>query len=98
MLVKELWRGNERVFACKISKQMFGEKNTAAAKPPTAALQCACEIIRDQTRNGVPAGTSIRQRRKLYRTRRQTASTAPQVLRQHRRSKKCRSVFNVRDE
>ena len=26
MLVKELWRGDERVFACKISKQMFGER------------------------------------------------------------------------
>ena len=69
MLVKELWRGDERVFACKISKQMFGEKqygNREAAR--RAALKCACGIIQEQRRNGVPAATSIRERRKLYRS------------------------------
>ena len=67
MLVKELWRGNERVFACKISRKLFGENEFGSREAARqAALHCACEIIKTQTRNGVPAGTSIRQRRKLY--------------------------------
>lgn len=68
MLVKELWRGDEKVFACKISRELFGEKQFGTREAARrAALHCACGIIQEQRRNGVPAGTSIRQRRKLYR-------------------------------
>jgi len=67
MLVKELWRGDEKVFACKISKQMFGEKEFGSREAARrAALRCACGIIQEQRRNGVPAGASVRQRRKIY--------------------------------
>ena len=69
MLVKELWLGCEKVYACKISKQVFSEeKHGSREAARRAALHCVCEIIRDQTRNGVPARTSVRQRRKLYQT------------------------------
>jgi hypothetical protein len=67
MLVKELWLGSERAYACKISKQVFSETqcgNREAAR--RTALHHACQIIRDQTRNGVPGSTSLRERRKLY--------------------------------
>ena len=69
MLVKELWRGDERVFACKISKQVFGEKEFGSREAARrAALRCVCGIIREQRRNGVPANASVRQRRKIYRS------------------------------
>ena len=69
MLVKELWRGDEKVFACKISKQMFGEKEFGSREAARrAALKCACGIIQEQRRNGVPANASVRQRRKIYRS------------------------------
>ena len=68
MLVKELWRGVEKVFACKISKKLFGEEEFGSREAARrAALRCACGIIREQRRNGVPAAASIRERRKLYR-------------------------------
>jgi len=77
MLIRELWRGDEEAFACKISKRIFGEKQFGSREAARrAALHCACEIIRQQLRNGVPAGTSIRQRQKLYRN--------PEAIRLHR--------------
>jgi hypothetical protein len=67
MLVKELWLGNERAYTCKISKRGFAASKYGSGEAARrAALKCVCEIIRDQSKNGVPAGTSIRQRRKLY--------------------------------
>ena len=67
MLVKELWRGDEKVFACKISRKLFGEREFGSREAARrAALRCACGIIQEQRRNGVPAATSIRERRKLY--------------------------------
>jgi hypothetical protein len=69
MLIKELWLGPEKAYACRISKQAFGADEYGGSEAARrAALHCACEIVREQTRNGVPAGTSIRQRRKLYHT------------------------------
>lgn len=65
MLVKELWLG--KGYACKISKQVFSkEKHGSSEVARRAALHCACEIIRDQRRNGVPSGTSIAQSRKIF--------------------------------
>ncbi len=67
MLVKELWLGDQRAFACKISRQVFNEEQFGSREAARrAALKCACDIIREQHQNGVPAGASIRQRRKLY--------------------------------
>jgi hypothetical protein len=69
MLTKELWLGSERGYACKISRQVFSEKQCGGREAARrAALRCACEIIRDQRRNGVPASSSVGQRRKLYQT------------------------------
>ncbi len=74
MLVKELWLGDEKAFACKISKQVFGEKEYGSREAARrAALRCVCGIIREQRSNGVPAATPIRQRRKIY----QRCSTHP---------------------
>jgi hypothetical protein len=67
MLIKELWLGHQRAFACQISRQVFSEEQSGSREAARrAALKCACEIIREQRRKGVPASASIRQRRKLY--------------------------------
>jgi len=69
MLVKELWLGDERVFACKISRKLFCERQFGSREAARrAALKCACGIIQEQRRNGVPANASVRQRRKVYRS------------------------------
>ena len=68
MLVKELWRGDERAYACKISRRLFGEHECGSREAARrAALHHACEIIREQRRCGVPASASIRERRRIYR-------------------------------
>jgi hypothetical protein len=69
MLIKELWIGSEKAYACRISKRVFGANEYGGSEAARrAALRFASEIVRQQTRNGVPAGTSIRQRRKIYQT------------------------------
>ena len=100
MLVKELWRGVEKVFACKISKKLFGEEEFGSREAARrAALHCACEIVREQTRNGVPAGTSIRQRRKLYQTSEANRlHHAAGVAATQGEPTNARSEFHVRDE
>jgi hypothetical protein len=67
LLIKEVWVGPEKAYTCKISRQLFGANEYGGSEAARrAALHCACEIIREQTRNGVQAGTSIRQRRRIY--------------------------------
>ena len=66
MLLRELWLGSERAYACRISKQVFRRK---AVRRQRRRREQHCTCVRDhpkQTRNSVPAGTSIRQRRKIY--------------------------------
>ena len=48
MLVKELWRGDEKVFACKISRKLFGEREFGSREAARRAALQVC--VRDHSR------------------------------------------------
>lgn len=67
-LIKEIHVGPERAYVCKISKQIFGEREFGSRQAARqASLNHVYSIIRQQTADGIGVGTSVRLRAKLYR-------------------------------
>jgi hypothetical protein len=66
-LVKEIWIGPERGYCCTIDRAVFAEGEYGDREEARrACLRHACEIVKEQTRIGVPRNASTRERRRHY--------------------------------
>lgn len=67
-MIREIWIGTERGYVCRISKRVFGEgEHGSLAAARKSAIAHAHAILRQQAQDGIPAGASMKERRRAYR-------------------------------
>ncbi len=68
MLIREIHVGPERGYCSMIDRAIFAEGEYGGlSEARRQCLRHACEIVKAQTKAGVPRGASTRERRKHYR-------------------------------